>query len=66
MAYIGDAGDDLALWRITDSGAVHNAYTRKFLEYKDINIESLFLFKDGQWHVKSRHVKGGDKEWDLA
>ena len=37
----------------------------KFLEYKDINIESLFLFKEGQWHVKSRHVKGGDKQWDL-
>ena len=62
MSYIGN-GDDSYL-----GGAGSKVSTMplsKFLEYKDINIESLFLFKEGQWHVKSRHVKGGDKEWDL-
>ena len=65
MSYIGNAddGDDSYI-----GGAGSKEYTMpisKFLEYKDISIESLFLFKEGQWHVKSRHVKGGDKEWDL-
>ncbi len=63
MSYIGDDGDDSYI-----GGADSKVSTMpisKFLEYKDINIESLFLFKEGQWHVKSRHVKGGDKQWDL-
>ncbi len=63
MSYIGNADDDSYL-----GGAESKISTMplsKFLEYKDINIESLFLFKEGQWHVKSRHVKGGDKQWDL-
>ena len=63
MSYIGDDGDDSYI-----GGAGSKVSTMpisKFLEYKDINIESLFLFKEGQWHVKSVHVKGGDKKWDL-
>ena len=63
MAYIGDAGDD-AYYGGADA-KLSTMPMSKFLEYKDINIESLFLFKNGQWYVKSRHVKGGDKEWDL-
>ena len=63
MSYIGDDGDD-SYFGGADS-KVSTMPISKFLEYKDINIESLFLFKEGQWHVKSVHVKGGDKQWDL-
>ena len=62
MSYIGNGDDSY----IGGAGSkVSTMPLSKFLEYKDINIESLFLFKEGQWHVKSRHVKGGDKAWDL-
>ena len=65
MSYIGNADDSDDSY-IGDAGSkVSTMPISKFLEYKDISIESLFLFKEGQWHVKSRHVKGGDKEWDL-
>ena len=63
MSNIGNDGDDSYFGG--EDSKVSTMPISKFLEYKDINIESLFLFKEGQWHVKSRHVKGGDKKWDL-
>ena len=63
MSYIDVAGVD-SYFGGADS-KMSTMPLSEFLEYKDINIESLFLFKEGQWHVKSRHVKGGDKAWDL-
>ena len=65
MSYIGNADDGDDSYIGGAGSKVSTMPISKFLEYKDINIESLFLFKEGQWHVKSRHVKGGDKEWDL-
>ena len=65
MSYIGNADDGDDSYIGGADSKVSTMPISKFLEYKDINIESLFLFKEGQWHVKSRHVKGGDKKWDL-
>ena len=65
MSYIGNADDGDDSYIGGAGSKVSTMPISKFLEYKDINIESLFLFKEGQWHVKSVHVKGGDKEWDL-
>ena len=52
MSYIDVAGVD-SYFGGADS-KMSTMPLSEFLEYKDINIESLFLFKEGQWHVKSR------------
>ena len=60
MSYIEDDGKTVCYEGENDE--THIMQLSEFQGYEDICIESMFLFKEGVWHVKSQHIEDSDGE----
>ena len=61
MSYITDSG---VPYEESPEYQVSLMSVQAFLDYEDYDIESLFLWRDGEWWVKTCHLENSDdKTW---
>ena len=60
MSYIDDDGKAVYYEGENDETCIMQL--SEFQDFKDSDIESMFLFKEGVWHVKSDHIEDSDGE----
>ena len=59
MSYITDSG---VSYEKSPEYQVSLMSVQAFLDYEDYHIESLFLWRDGEWHVKTCHLENSDDQ----